>query len=123
MRPVVGADGSGVVRGNLRAGRAQLRGKYVVLLARSASGGNWQYRNGQRTDRQGLVSFRVRPQVRSAYRLAFAGTDRVRPVRSGTVEIGVRQVVSIAADAGRIDPGGSSVISGTVSIPPARWPA
>ncbi|MFC6342095.1 hypothetical protein ACFP8W_08910, partial [Nocardioides hankookensis] len=115
MRPVVGADGTGVVRGNLRVNRFHLRGKYVVLLARTTPGGNWQYRNGQRTDRDGLVSFRVRPASPTAYRLAFAGTSRFRPVRSGTVQIGVRQVVSILAEPRRVDPGGSSVVSGTVT--------
>ncbi|KQW53507.1 hypothetical protein ASC77_04290 [Nocardioides sp. Root1257] len=115
VRPVVTPGGKDVVRGTLRAGTTRLRGKYVVLLSRTTAQQGWQYRNGERTDRQGLVTFTVRPKVRTTYRLAFAGTANFKPVKSGVVTVGVRQVVSIAADPQRIDPGSSSTVTGTVT--------
>jgi len=114
VRPVVAPGGSGVVRGTLRSGSVELRGRIVVLLARASGQESWQFRKVQRTGRAGGVSFRVRPQVRTAFRLAFAGTGTFRPAKSGVVHVGVRPAVKVALAPKRVDPGQSTVVSGTV---------
>jgi len=90
VRPVVAPGGRDVVRGTLRSGRVELRGRYVVLLARASGQSDWQFRKVQRTGREGRVSFAVHPRVRTAYRLAFAGTGTFRPAKSAIVRVGVR---------------------------------
>ena len=114
-RPVATADGKATVAGSLLSGKRLLRGRYVVLLARTSSKDRWERLNRHRTGRRGGVVFTVRPSTRTSYRIAFAGTARLKPVTSGVVEIGVRQTVSISATPRQIDRGDSTVIAGTVT--------
>lgn len=111
---VVAPGGSDVVRGTLRTAKKGLRGQYVVLLARTATSNGWQFRDGLRTGRDGRAIFTVHPRTRTTFRLAFAGTKSLRPIRSGTVQVEVRPAVTIVAEPARIDPGGSTDVSGTV---------
>jgi hypothetical protein len=115
VKPTVAPGGRDVVRGTLRTAKSGLRGRYVVLLARTAISNGWQFRAGQRTKRVGLVIFTVRPRIDTTYRLAFAGTKRFLPSRSGTVVVNVRPAVTIAAEPSRVDPGASTVVTGTVT--------
>jgi hypothetical protein len=115
VKPRVAPGGKDVVRGTLRTAKSSLRGRYVVLLARTATSNGWQFRAGQRTKRVGQVIFTVRPRTDTTYRLAFAGTKRFQPSRSGTVGIRVRPAVTIATKPARVAPGASTVVSGVVT--------
>jgi hypothetical protein len=114
MREIVAPGGRAVVRGTLFTAKKGLRGQYVVLLARTATSNGWQFRDGVRTGRDGRAVFTVHPRIQTTFRFAFAGTKNFRPVRSGTVVVQVRPAVTIAADPPRVDPGGSTVVTGTV---------
>jgi len=114
MKPVVAPGGKDVVRGTLRTPKLGLRGRYVVLLARTATSHGWQFRAGQRSKRLGQVIFTVRPRTDTTYRLAFAGAKNFRPSRSGTVDVGVRPTVTISAEPVSVDPGSRTVVTGTV---------
>jgi len=89
VRGVVSLGGSDAVLGTLVSGKKQLRGRYVVLLARPDGTSSWQFRKVKRTGRHGGVKFTVRPKVRTDYKLAFAGTARFQPVRSGVDTVAV----------------------------------
>jgi hypothetical protein len=115
VKPKVAPGARDVVRGALRTAKSNLRGRYVVLLARTATSNGWQFRAGQRTKRMGQVSFTVHPRLDTRYRLAFAGTKRFQPSRSGTVVVSVRPAVTIAAEPPRVDPGASTAVTGTVT--------
>ena len=115
LRAAVAPGGSDIIRGTLVSGNRQLRGRYVVLLARAEGQSSWQFRKVQRTGRQGGVNFTVRPQVRTDYKLAFAGTGIFQPARSGVVSVGVRPAVTIAVAPTAVDPGESTVVTGTVA--------
>ncbi len=114
IKPMVAPGAKTIVRGTLRTAKSGLRGRYVVLLARTATSNGWQFRAGQRTMRLGQAIFTVRPRTDTTYRLAFAGTKNFQPSRSGTVSVGVRPAVTIAADPPSVDPGSRTVVSGTV---------
>jgi hypothetical protein len=113
MREIVAPGGSAVVRGTLFAAKRGIRGRYVVLLARTATSNGWQFRDGQRTGRDGRAVFTVHPRTQTTFRFAFAGTKNFRPVRSGTVQVDVRPTVTIAAEP-RVDPAASTEVTGTV---------
>ncbi|WP_028645839.1 hypothetical protein [Nocardioides sp. URHA0020] len=91
VHPSVAPGGRTVVRGILRSGRTALRGRQVVLLARTSAQQAWQFRRVQRTARDGHVRFTVRPSTRTAFRLSFAGTTTFRPAKSAVVRVGVRK--------------------------------
>jgi hypothetical protein len=114
IKPMVAPGGKNVVRGTLRTAKSGLRGRYVVLLARTATSNGWQFRAGQRTKRLGQAIFTVRPRTDTTYRLAFAGAKNYQPSRSGTVTVGVRPTVTIVADPPNVDPGSRTVVTGTV---------
>lgn len=114
IKPMVAPGAKTVVRGTLRTAKSGLRGRYVVLLARTATSNGWQFRAGQRTKRLGQAIFTVRPRTDTTYRLAFAGAKNFQPSRSGTVAVGVRPTVTIAAEPPTVDPGSRTVVSGTV---------
>ena len=61
-------------RGDLRHEGRVLRGKTISLLSRTSAQQGWRHGKSLRTGSDGAVGFRVRPQTRTAYRLAFAGT-------------------------------------------------
>jgi hypothetical protein len=115
MREVVAPGAKAVVRGTLFTAKKGLRRQYVVLLARTATSNGWQFRDGVRTGRDGSAVFTVHPRIQTTFRFAFAGTKNYRPIRSGTVVVQVRPAVTIAAEPPRVDPGGSTVITGTVA--------
>jgi len=115
IKPMVAPGGKNVVRGTLRSAKSGLRGRYVVLLARTATSNGWQFRAGQRTKRLGQAIFTVRPGTDTTYRIAFAGAKNYQPSRSGIVSVGVRPVVTIAADPPSVDPGSRTVVTGTVT--------
>lgn len=111
---VVSSGGRDAVLGTLVSGKQALRGRFVVLLARQEGRGSWQFRKVTRTGRHGGVKFTVRPKARTDYKLAFAGTAKYQPVRSGFDTVAVRPTVSIALTPAAIDPGESAKITGTV---------
>ena len=113
---LVGPDGEDTVRGRLRTHHVGLPHRLVVLLARSAAAPQWQAVDTGQTDGTGLVAFDVSPLTTTRYRLAFLGTRLLAPSHSGVVRVGVRPLVTIAADPTRIDPGGSTTVSGTVTF-------
>jgi hypothetical protein len=101
----------GRLRGESQAGLARRR---VVLLAKSAGAGAWQFHQARRTDRAGRVHFLIRPRTHTQYRFAFAGTSAYRPSRSGVVDVRMRPVVTIAADSVQLDQGQSTAFYVTV---------
>ncbi len=104
-----------LVRGRLRAGRLGLPHRPVILLARTAESDGWTFEGTHPTRRAGVVRFRVDPAENTAYRLAFLGTARLQPARSGVVRVAARPDVSIAADPQSILRGESTTISGAVT--------
>ena len=122
VRPAVAPGGKTVVRGILRSGRVELRGRKLVLLSRTSAQKSWQFRNVKRTARDGHVSFTVRPRTRTAYRLAFAGTNTFRPAKSAVVHVGIRKgAPSSLSIRGRDVPKGFAV-SGQLRAAGARRP-
>jgi hypothetical protein len=113
---LAGPDGTDTVRGRLRTHHLGLPNRAVLLLARSADDPEWQTVNAEQTDRTGLVSFDVSPVTVTRYRLVFLGTRLLAPSHSGVVRVGVRPVVTIAADPIRINPGESTAVTGTVTF-------
>lgn len=113
-RPAVSPGQGTVVSGRLRAHRASIPGRWVALLARPAGADTWQFRDARRTGRAGQVHFPIRPRTKTAFRLAFSGTQVFRPSRSGVVHVGVRPAVRIAVAPRRVDPGESVTVSGSV---------
>ncbi|GAA4690212.1 hypothetical protein [Nocardioides conyzicola] len=113
--PVVTAGESGVVGGTLLAKNTPLRGRYVVLLARTSPHDDWEVRQRHRTRRSGHVTFRVWPTTLTYYRLVFARTAKLESARSGVVQIGIRQSVTIAATPAQIERGDTTTITGTVT--------
>jgi hypothetical protein len=112
---VVGLGGADVVRGRLRSHRVPIRHRWVILTSRSTDATGWSFEAARRTDRRGAVAFSVHPTERTAYRLAFLGTPLLQRSRSARVHVGIRPQVSISATPRRIDPGGSSTVSGSVT--------
>ena len=110
------------VRGKL-FNRAGLPGRrWVILTSRPAGATEWGFASAARTDVRGRVVFGVEPQAQTAYRLAFLGTPKLRPSRSGRVVVRTASEVSISAVPGIIDPGGSSTVAGVVTASGAAIP-
>ncbi len=117
VRPAVAPGAATAVRGRLHAGQLTLRGKWIVLLSKSAGADTWQFRNARRTDRAGRVNFLIRPRTHTSYRLNFSGTQVHRPARSGVVEVRVRPTVTVAVDPTQVDPGASITVTGAIAGP------
>ncbi|MBA2953391.1 hypothetical protein GON03_03630 [Nocardioides sp. MAH-18] len=116
VKPAVLPGAATTLRGRLRGEpQAGLGHRRVVLLAKSAGAGVWQFHYARRTDRAGQVHFLIRPRTHTQYRFTFAGTAAYRPTRSGVVDVQMRPVVTIAADPVLLDPGESTSITGTVT--------
>jgi hypothetical protein len=113
-------DGGSLVRGKLLARGVDVPHREVRLLARTV-GNPFTVVAMARTDRDGVVRFRVKPTVRTAYRLKFEGTRLLRPSRSGVVRIGVRPVVTASAAPTPVDPGESTMVSGLVAYEGAPY--
>jgi 5-hydroxyisourate hydrolase-like protein (transthyretin family) len=118
-RPVIG-DGETLIRGRLLARGIDLPNRRILLLARTA-GNSFAPVARARTDRDGVVRFRVSPTERTAYRLKFRGTRLLRPARSGVVRVDVRPVVTASAAPTRIDPGETTTVSGLVTYEGAPY--
>lgn len=114
VRGVVTPGARSVLRGTLRSGERVLAGRSVVLLSRTATQRSWQFRTGRATGSEGQVAFRVRPKVRTTYRLAYAGSAVFRPTTSAVVEVDVRPTVSIMVEPPEIEAGESTLVGGTV---------
>lgn len=112
---VVVAGGKDVVRGQLRWAEKRLARRQVVLLARPVGQKSWRFRTSHRTRGMGRVAFAVRPRTSTEYRLAFAGTSVFRPSTSAVVTVDVRPTLTITAAPSRVDPGGSTTLSGTIA--------
>jgi hypothetical protein len=117
---LVDGDGRSMVRGRLLAWGIEIPHRAILLLART-SGTPFAPVARARTNRDGVVRFPVSPTVRTAYRLKFEGTRRLRPTLSGVVRIGVRPVVDASAAPTRIDPGESTTVSGLVTYEGAAY--
>ena len=118
-RPVAG-DGQSLVRGKLLARRVDVPNRKILLLART-EGNPFAPVAMARTDRDGVVRFRVSPDVKTAYRLRFEGTRLLRPSRSGVVRIGVRPKITASAAPTPINPGESTTVSGLVTYEGAPY--
>lgn len=118
-RPVDG-DGESLVRGKLLARGIDLPNREILLLSRTV-GNPFAVVAMSRTDRDGVVRFRVSPDVKTAYRLKFEGTRLLRPSRSGVVRIGVRPEITASAAPTRINPGESTTVSGIVTYEGAPY--
>jgi hypothetical protein len=92
-----------------------IAGHWVILLSRTPDSDSWVFEDVGRTNRLGRVGFRVGPDEPTAYRLVFLGSQRLQPVRSAVVRVGIRPTVTIAADPTVIDPGESTTVSGTAT--------
>ena len=103
------------VRGSLRVRHLGLPNGPVVLLARAVGSSAWTFEGTQLTGRHGVVKFAVDPAEDSAYRLAFLGTARLQPSRSGVVRVAARPDVTITAAPASIVRGESTTISGVVT--------
>lgn len=116
VKPAVLPGAATSVRGRLRGEpQAGLGRRRVVLLAKSAGAGVWQFHDARRTDRAGQVHFLIRPRTHTQYRFTFAGTSAYRASRSGVADVRMRPVVTIAADPVLLDPGESTSITGAVA--------
>ena len=104
-----------VVRGKLFARGARLGRRWIVLVSRTPGAEGWSFTGAARTDDRGRVVYGIEPQQRTAYRLAFLGSPRLRPSRSARVIVRTPSEVSIAAVPGVVDPGASSTVSGVVT--------
>jgi hypothetical protein len=111
----VAPNGSDVVEGRLRARRVPLPHRVVILVSRVADGDGWTFEGAHRTGRLGGIAFRVKPEVNTAYRLVFLGTQLLQPARSAVVRIVTRPDLTISADPTRIVRGQSTTISGVAS--------
>jgi hypothetical protein len=108
-------NGGDRIRGHLRAGRIPLPHRLIILVSRTAGSSGWSFEAARRTHRLGAVTFRVKPDEDTAYRMVFLGTRLLQPARSAVVRILTRPDLTIAADPTRIDRGGSTTISGVAS--------
>jgi len=116
VKPALLAGRATSIRGRLRGEpQAPLGRRRIVLLAKTAGAGIWQYHQARRTDRAGQVHFLIRPRTHTQYRLTFAGTSAYRSARSGIVDVRMRPVVTIAADSTQLDQGQSTPFSVTVT--------
>lgn len=104
-----------LVRGVLRARRGAVRHRPVLLLSKTADDSAWALEGIHRTQRRGVVRFRVDPEQATGYRLVFLGTARLRPARSAIVRVPVRPDVAISADPQSIEQGASTTVSGLVT--------
>jgi hypothetical protein len=112
---VVGLNGADVVRSQLRSGRVLLRGRWVVLISRTAGATGWTFEAAQRTGPLARVVFGVQPSTNTAYRTVFLGTPLLRRSRSAVAHVGIRPEVSITATPRQLDPGQSATVSGAVT--------
>jgi hypothetical protein len=112
---VVVAGGRAVLRGTLRSSHVVLPGKYVVLLSRTATEDDWQFRTSRRTGGEGRVRFVVRPQEHTTYQLGYAGSATYRPTTSPVVDVDVRPTVTIVAEPPQVEPGESILVAGSVA--------
>lgn len=104
VKPAVLPGVATKVQGRLRGEpQAPLGRRRVVLLAKTAGAGPWQFHEARSTDRAGRVHFLIRPRTHTQYRLTFAGTPAYRSARSGIVDVRMRPVVTIAADDAQLD--------------------
>lgn len=116
VKPAVLPGAASPLRGRLRGEpQAPLGRRRIVLLAKSAGAGTWQFHQARRTDRAGRVHFLIRPRTHTQYRFTFAGTSAYRASVSGVVDVRMRPVVTIVADPAQLDPGQSTSITGTVT--------
>jgi hypothetical protein len=113
-RGAVAEGGRDVLRGTLRAGHDVLARKYVVLLSRTATEPDWEFRTSRRTGREGRVAFGVRPVVPTEFRLAYAGSPLHRPATSAVVEVDMRPTVTIVVEPPEVEPGESLEVAGSV---------
>jgi hypothetical protein len=103
------------IRGKL-FNRAGLPGRrWVILSSKPAGSTEWGFASAARTDARGRVFFGIQPAQQTSYRLAFLGTPKLRPSRSGRVTVRMPSDVSISSVPGIIDPGGSAVVGGVVT--------
>jgi hypothetical protein len=115
VRHVESLGGADLVRGRLLAGRVALRHRPVILVSRTGDATSWAFEGVHRTQRMGVVRFKVEPAANTRYRLVFLGTQLLQPAKSGVVRIVARPDVTIAAAPTRIARGESTTVSGAVT--------
>lgn len=117
---VIRAGGHDVISGVLLSNGQAVQGADVTLDAKPAGASSFTPRQHAATGPKGRVAFTVTPEMRTAYKLVFAGTSAYAPSRSGIVTVDVRRdlrlptSLSIRAAKSAINPGGKDVISGVL---------